>query len=436
MCDALASERAVFIVALGRSGSSHLLHLLNAIPGYRVSGETENAWLHLARHARAAPNPAAAAVPGWPSLNASTLPRCETWEPFSERAGARALRLEAECQRVLDNMCEDNIPCREKKRRFNKVCKEARKVNLAAHRCHAEVTPQACRSSASVALDCPVACGTCRPGGASPYADAAQLCAARRLFLAAHNPPPRASVFGFKEIYSPWIRRADVGGGVQLSDALDEVIDGGVDFLRGLWPKAKFIFHARRNLTRVAASDFWRDADACDAACARRFERVVARYRAYAWRNPQHAMFTTIEGLTSPLRSWRETSRSCALRLVQSAGGTSRAGSVDATDCLEADLGRLFRWLGEELTTSLRSTAISHLHLRDWSEETHARRVRVELPNGTVVYETRAYAFATSEQLTPEFQQEKEKERLEKASRLAAAHRAAKKARRAARPPG
>ena len=147
-------------------------------------------------------------------------------------------------------------------------------------------------------------------------------------------------------------------------------------------------------------------------------------------------MFTTIEGLTSPLRSWRETSRSCALRLVQSAGGTSRAGSVVATDCLEADLGRLFRWLGEELTTSLRSTAISHLHLRDWSEETHARRVRVELPNGTVVYETRAYAFATSEQLTPEFQQEKEKERLEKAQRLAAAHRAAKKARRAARPPG
>ena len=141
-----------------------------------------------------------------------------------------------------------------------------------------------------------------------------------------------------------------------LADALDEVIDGGVDFLRGLWPKAKFIFHARRNLTRVAASDFWRDADACDAACARRFERVVARYRAYAWRNPQHAMFTTIEGLTSPLRSWRETSRSCALRLVQSAGGTSRDGSVDATDCLEADLGRLFRWLGEELTTSLRST--------------------------------------------------------------------------------
>ena len=73
-----ASERAVFIVALGRSGSSHLLHLLNAIPGYRVSGETENAWLHLARHARAAPKPAAAA-----------LPLCEAWEPFSERARAR-----------------------------------------------------------------------------------------------------------------------------------------------------------------------------------------------------------------------------------------------------------------------------------------------------------------------------------------------------------
>ena len=411
MCDALASERAVFIVALGRSGSSHLLHLLNAIPGYRVSGETENAWLHLARHARAAPKPAAAA-----------LPLCEAWEPFSERAGARAMRLDPYCQT-------------QHRTKVFQACKEARKAGLAAHGCHAEVTPDACRSSASVALDCPLACGTCRSGGAPPYADAAQLCAARRLFLAAHNPPPRASVFGFKEIYSPWIRRADVGGGAQLSDALDEVLDGGVDFLRGLWPKAKFIFHARRNLTRVAASDFWRDADACDAACARRFERVVARYRAYAWRNPQHAVFTTIEGLTSPPRSWRETSRSCALRLVQSAGGTSRNDSVDATDCVEADLGRLFRWLGEELTPSLRSTAISHLHLRDWSEETHARRVRVELPNGTVVYETRAYAFATSEQLTPEFQQEKEKERLEKAQRKAAAHRAAKKARRAARLP-
>ena len=236
------------------------------------------------------------------------------------------------------------------------------------------------------------------------------------------------------------------------------MLDGGVDFLRGLWPKAKFIFHARRNLTRVAASDFWRDADACDAACARRFERVVARYRAYAWRNPQHAVFTTIEGLTSPPRSWRETSRSCALRLVQSAGGTPRNDSGDATDCVEADLGRLFRWLGEELTPSLRSTAMSHLHLRDWSEETHARRVRVELPNGTVVYETRSYAWATSEQNTGAAKDEggdrpavaaatpaaapaaapaeKEKERLEKAQRLAAAHRAAKKARRAARPPG
>ena len=100
---------------------------------------------------------------------------------------------------------------------------------------------------------------------------------------------------------------------------------------------------------------------------------------------------------------------------------------------------------------------MSHLHLRDWSEETHARRVRVELPNGTVVYETRSYAWATSEQNTGAAKDEggdrpavaaatpaaapaaapaeKEKERLEKAQRLAAAHRAAKKARRAARLP-
>ena len=422
-CSELSDQHAVFVIALGRTGSSHLLRLLNAIPGYRISGETDNSWLYLARHARSLPRGL---------LQLSHRPVCDEFAPYlSHSAKIRAQNLSGLCRDCNrgPSHCVRQGPTRELgyMARRASLCRRARAART-AHRACANATAATCLANAT-ALACPLACGTCRAAASSPYDDEARSCAARRLFLAAHNPPPRASVFGFKEIYSPWIRRGDGGG------ALDEVLDGGVDFLRGLWPKAKFIFHARRNLTRVAASDFWRDADACDAACARRFERVVARYRAYAWRNPQHAVFTTIEGLTSPPRSWRETSRSCALRLVQSAGGTPRNDSGDATDCVEADLGRLFRWLGEELTPSLRSTAISHLHLRDWSEETHARRVRVELPNGTVVYETRAYAFATSEQLTPEFQQEKEKERLEKAQRLAAAHRAAKKARRAARLP-
>ena len=46
-CDELANRRCVFIVALGRTGSSHLLNLLNAIDGYRISGETDNSWLYL-----------------------------------------------------------------------------------------------------------------------------------------------------------------------------------------------------------------------------------------------------------------------------------------------------------------------------------------------------------------------------------------------------
>ena len=101
-----------------------------------------------------------------------------------------------------------------------------------------------------------------------------------------------------------------------------------------LRPVAEGQVHLPRaaHLTRVAASDFWRDADACDAACARRFERVVARYRAYAWRNPQHAMFTTIEGLTSPPAAGARhlaAARSASCR----APAARRAGLVDATDC-------------------------------------------------------------------------------------------------------
>ena len=176
MCDALASERAVFIVALGRSGSSHLLHLLNAIPGYRVSGETENAWLHLARHARAAPNPAAAAVPGWPSLNASTLPRCETWEPFSERAGARALRLDP----TANTAQAQGFP----------GLQGGAEGESGSTRRHAEVTPQlAARARALQST------ARSRAARAAPAAPAVRRRGAvvrgAAALLAAHNPPPR-----------------------------------------------------------------------------------------------------------------------------------------------------------------------------------------------------------------------------------------------------
>ena len=46
-CEGLASLPCVFIVALGRTGSTHVLHLLNQIDGYRISGETDNAWVYL-----------------------------------------------------------------------------------------------------------------------------------------------------------------------------------------------------------------------------------------------------------------------------------------------------------------------------------------------------------------------------------------------------
>ena len=45
-CAALAEMPCVFILALGRTGSTHLLRLLNSIDGYRISGETDNAWIH------------------------------------------------------------------------------------------------------------------------------------------------------------------------------------------------------------------------------------------------------------------------------------------------------------------------------------------------------------------------------------------------------
>jgi hypothetical protein len=49
-CRAMGQMPCVFLIALGRTGSSHLLRLLNGIDGYRLSGETDNAWIYMGRY--------------------------------------------------------------------------------------------------------------------------------------------------------------------------------------------------------------------------------------------------------------------------------------------------------------------------------------------------------------------------------------------------
>ena len=97
-CAALAELPALLVVALGRSGSSSLLRLLNAIPGYRISGETDNAWVFQYRHALAlAPQYIGVGVEKKPLRQLEETPVCEGWAPFGERASARAQRLRSEC---------------------------------------------------------------------------------------------------------------------------------------------------------------------------------------------------------------------------------------------------------------------------------------------------------------------------------------------------
>ena len=89
-CVELADQRAVFVIALGRTGSSHLLRLLNAIPGYRISGETDNSWLYLARHARSLPRGL---------LQLSHRPVCDEFAPYlSHSAKIRAQNLSGLCK--------------------------------------------------------------------------------------------------------------------------------------------------------------------------------------------------------------------------------------------------------------------------------------------------------------------------------------------------
>ena len=269
-CADLAAMPCVFVVALGRTGSTHLLRVLNAIPGYRVSGETDNAWIYL----------------GW-------------WHAAQQQArGAASAPSNAE---GASSSIES-----QHSRRLKALYKKA-------------VLP-------SLLLD--------GPSSSSPRT----LCAMRQLMLQLHNPAPHARVFGFKEIYSPFVRDPT---------ATSEVLTHGVDFVRTLFPRARFIFHARRNLTRAADSDFWtrdwRDRRGEPMATPDRPVRiariaaVVARYAAYAQAHPERAYMTTLEGLTD---------------------GADRTG----------ELAGLFRFLGETLTPALEQVAHSHLPLSDWVE--------------------------------------------------------------------
>jgi hypothetical protein len=227
VCAEQAARPAVFVLALGRTGSSHLLRLLNAIEGYRVSGETDNAWVYMGR--------------------------------------------------------------------FLKIHK---------HR------------------------------GSEAGSSEQLMCDMRRLMLQLHDPSGSARVFGFKEIYSPFVRRPD---------ALPELIEHGVSSLRTLFPRAKFIFHWRENVSRISSSDFWRG----EQHVVGHFQRVIGLYRSYAEQHADHALCTTIEGLGSKKRS--------------------------------AQLKALFDFLGEELTPQLRRVAANRLPLHDWSVGLQVRRFR----NGT-----------------------------------------------------
>ena len=92
------------------------------------------------------------------------------------------------------------------------------------------------------------------------------------------------------------------------------------------------------------------------------FAAVVRRYDSYVAAHPDHAFRTTLEGLT--------------LRQNQT------------------QVTRLFDFLGERLTPRLRKLARTRLVLRDWSEETHQRRIKRVADDGTVVVEKKGYAFS------------------------------------------
>ena len=360
-CEELAALPCVFILALGRSGSSHLIQILHSIPGYRISGETDNAWVYLARFARLAQAmdqkrvrahhaTSTAALSGRTGFRVE-LPLCETWRPYYQRAGARATNLTARCRAMQHGATDLHVS----------TCKLARETVREAERCNS-IKPRECISPRGMlrkklAHSCPVACGACQLSSRKPFESSVDLCEARRLLLAVHNPEPRARVFGFKEIYSPWVRRPG---------QLGEIFDGGIGFIRGLFPRAKFILHWRENVTRIAGSDFWQT-EGERAQSIASFKKVVRRYEEYVDNHPDHAFATTLEGVTVRKRQ-------------------------------QSQLRNLFKFLGEPLTARVKAVAREHLALHDWSEETHMRRVPVHHANGSTTFESVSFAWSTSSQ--------------------------------------
>ena len=359
-CNALRQLRSVFIVALGRSGSSQLLRVLNSIPGYRISGETDNAWIHLARFARGVGSGDAAA---W--RKQTRLPICETWPAYGERVSVRAARAKAGCRHRVGRRHREAAAIARSIAR-SPACRDAQRWSLAAENCQRPETRALCASSSKVRLECPLACNTCWLARHMPLTlDNGGACQLRRLLLALHNPAPHARVFGFKEIYSPFVRHSS-----------DELFHNGVSFLRYLFPHAKFIFHWRANSSRIAISDFWRREPS--GTSVYRFEHAIAQYQKYVRTNPDHAFATTLEGITSKGLVDFKNARAKQQGLVGN------------------QLQELFHFLEEPLTPEIAAIAHEHLNLLDWSEEVHTRRVPVTLPNGTVVYQHRSYAFATA----------------------------------------
>ena len=241
------------------------------------------------------------------------------------------------------------------------TCKLARETVREAERCNS-IKPRECINPRGMlrkklAHSCPVACGACRLSSRTPFERSVDLCEARRLLLAVHNPEPRARVFGFKEIYSPWVRRPW---------QLGEIFDGGIGFIRGLFPRAKFILHWRENVTRIAGSDFWQT-EGERAQSIANFKKVVRRYEEYVDNHPDHAFATTLEGVTVRKRQ-------------------------------QSQLRNLFKFLGEPLTARVKAVAREHLALHDWSEETHMRRVPVHHANGSTTFQSVSYAWSTSSQ--------------------------------------
>ena len=359
-CEELAALPCVFILALGRSGSSHLVQILHSIPGYRISGETDNAWVYLARFARlteamdqkrARVHQATSTAALGRTGSMAELPLCETWRPYYQRAGARATNLTARCKAMQHEATGSHVS----------TCKLARETVREAERCNS-IKPRECINPRGMlrkklAHSCPVACGACRLSSRTPFERSVDLCEARRLLLAVHNPEPRARVFGFKEIYSPWVRRPW---------QLGEIFDGGIGFIRGLFPRAKFILHSRENVTRIAGSDFWQT-EGERAQSIANFKKVVRRYEEYVDNHPDHAFATTLEGVTVRKRQ-------------------------------QSQLRNLFKFLGEPLTARVKAVAREHLTLHDWSEETHMRRVPVHHANGSTTFQSVSYAWSTSSQ--------------------------------------